>query len=136
MDRQELINHRAVVLEVRQLRACLKVAEASMYSPSGQRFTHTPRATSGQHKTMDDVVANHIELEDKYKARLALAEQQQLRVETAIAALDPPRRVIMRARYVNGQPWRQICAMMAGRGYSERTVFRLHDEALEILKEV
>lgn len=137
MEKEDFVNYRALVLEVKQLRKQLTVLESSIYSPKGQRFSQTPRSASGQNRTMDDVAAAHIALEDKYRAALAQQEARQLAIETAIQSLgNPAHRLIMRLRYIDGMGWRRVCEKLQARGYSERQVYRLHGEALLKLKEV
>lgn len=137
MDKIDLLNYRALVREVRQLRDQLAALEASLYSPRGQRFTSTPRASSGHKKTMEDAVAGHIKLETLYLEKLAEQEAQLYDIERAIDSLeDIAQRVVMRERYILGHSWVRICDTLSSMGYSERTVYRLHGYALLNLKEV
>ena len=137
MEKFELEEYRALVLEIRQLKGRLVALESSIYSPKGQRYTSTPRASSGNGSTMDDAVSRHVELENFYLQAVAKKEAQQLAIERAIASLSNPKeRAIMRARYVEGRPWSWICEKLRSEGYSERTVYRLHGEALLKLREV
>lgn len=137
MEKFELEEYRTLVLEIRQLKGRLVALESSIYSPKGQRYTSTPRASSGNGSTMDDAVSRHVELENFYLQAVAKKEAQQLAIERAIASLSNPKeRAIMRARYVEGRPWSWICEKLRSEGYSERTVYRLHGEALLKLREV
>ena len=86
---------------------------------------------------MDGAVERHIEVEKLYRETLAAKEAQQLAIEQAIQSLDDtPERVVMRERYIKGRGWTAIVQEMAGLGYSERQVYRLHGFALLRLKEV
>jgi DNA-directed RNA polymerase specialized sigma subunit len=137
VEKFELEEYRALVLEIRQLKGRLVALESSIYSPKGQRYSSTPRASSGNGSTMDDAVSRHVELENFYLQAVAKKEAQQLAIERAIASLSNPKeRAIMRARYVEGRPWSWICEKLRAEGYSERTVYRLHGEALLKLREV
>ena len=136
MEKAELVNYRILTKEVRQLRDQLAALESSLYSPAGQRFSSTPRSSSGPKKTMEDGVAGHIKLEQLYRAKLMEKEMQLYRIERAIDSLeDPAQRVILRERYVAGHSWLRVCEKMRSQGYSERTVYRLHGYALLKLKE-
>ena len=136
MEKTDFQNYRTLVQEVQRLRNKLKEMESAIYSPSGQKYSLTPRASSGQGRTMDDVVASHAALEKFYQEKLAEKNTQLLIVERAIESLaDPAERLIMRYRYIDGHKWWKVCSMMEGRGYSERQVYRLHGAALEKLKE-
>ena len=137
MEKSELMSYRDLAREVRQLRAHLESLEASMYAPKGQRFTSTPHAPSGDGKTMADVVCKHMELEALYLEKLAARNAQLLSIERAIDSLEiPGERLVLRCRYIDGCSWQRVCAEMAHLGYSERSVYRLHGEALLKLKEV
>ena len=136
MDKSEFRNYRALVREVQQLSAQLRILEASLYSPAGQRFSATPHASSGPKKTMEDAVAGHLKLEALYRSQLAEKENRQAYIEGAISAnLDTPERLVMRFRYIEGRGWPAVIREMQKLGYSERTVFRLHGSALRKLKE-
>lgn len=137
MEKTDLKNYRALVIEVQQLKEQLAVLESSMYSPKGQRFTSTPRVPSGDHSTMDGVVGRHLKLVALYEADLAEKEARQLAIEQAIQSLDDtPERVVMRELYIFGRRWPAVLYKMQKLGYSERTVYRLHGYALLKLKEV
>lgn len=137
MEQTDLKNYRALLFEVRRIKAQLSALEGSIYSPTGQRYSHTPRSTSGHGHSMDDSVARHLELVEKYEETLAELEAQTLVIEQAIAALsDPGERLVMRERYIFGKNWHQVCSTLIPLGYSERTIYRLHGFALLHLKEV
>lgn len=137
MEKTDLKNYRALVLEVQQLKEQLAVLESSLYSPRGQRFTSTPRVPSGDRSTMDGAVDRHIKLVALYRDQLADKEARQLAIEQAIESLaDTPERVVMRELYIAGRSWPAVLNKMQKLGYSERTVYRLHGFALLKLKEV
>lgn len=137
MEKTELKNYRALVLEVQQLREQLATLESSLYSPKGQRFTSTPRVPSGNRSTMDGAVDRHDKLVKLYRESLAEKEAQQLAIESAIQSLgDTPERLILRSRYIDGKGWPAVIHKMQKVGVSERQVYRLHGLALLKLKEV
>lgn len=137
MEQADLKNYRALLFEARRIKAQLSTLEGSIYSPTGQRYSHTPCSSSGRNHSMDDSVARHLELVEKYEETLAELEGQTLIIERAIAALsDPGERLVMRERYIFGKNWHQVCSTLIPLGYSERTIYRLHGFALLHLKEV
>lgn len=137
MEKADFRNYRALVREVRQLQEQVRILEASLYSPTGQRFSSMPRAASGPKKTMEDAVAGHIKLETLYRTQLAEKENRQYYIEWAIKTkLDTAERLVMRFRYLEGRDWPVVVREMQKLGYSERTVYRLHGSALLKLKEV
>lgn len=137
MEKTDFQNYRMLAQEVRTLQSRLKELEDTIYSPTGQRYSLTPRAASGQNRTLDDVVAAHAALEDRLLQALAEKNKQLLVVYQAIQSLaDPAERMIMEYRYIDGHSWRKVCFLMQRQGVSERQVYRLHGWALEKLKEV
>ena len=137
MDKIDLVNYRGLAQEVRQLKTQLKTLESALYSPKGQQFTSTPRATSGPKKTMEDAVVGHMRLDALYREKLAEQEATLYNLEKAVSTLeDPAQRMVIRERYFTGLSWRRIIANFAALGYSERQVYRLHGYALLKLKEV
>ena len=137
MEKSDFSSYRMLVKEVGQIRDQLKILEASLYSPKGQRFTSTPRVPSGTGSTMEGAVERHMKLVRHYAEDLANKEAKQLAIEQAINSLeDSAERVVMRERYINGRGWSAICRELQKMGYSERQVYRLHGFALLKLKEV
>ena len=137
MEKSDLEQYRMLGREICQINDQLRELESSLYSPKGQRFSHTPKAQGAAGYSMDSAIANHVRLADLYAAKLAEREAQQLRIEQAIDSLDDTvARQIMRDRYISGLAWWRICRELESRGYSERTVYRLHGEALLKLREV
>lgn len=137
MEKSDLMSYRDLAYEVRQLRARLASLEDTMYSPRGQRYTATPHAAHGPGVTMADVVGRHLELEALYEEKLAVKNARLLEVERAVEALEKPAwRLVLRHRYINGYSWGRVCSEMALLGYSERSTYRMHGEALLKLKEV
>lgn len=136
MQKDDFTNYRLLAREVESLRSALKALEGSIYSPTSQHYSLTPRSPSGQGRTMDDVIASHAALEDLYKEKLQQKNALLLNVELAIESLPVAERLVMRSRYIDGRSWRKVCEQMRSRGYSERQVYRLHGWALEKLKEI
>jgi hypothetical protein len=140
MEKAELKNYRVLLREVQQLKNQIRVLENSLYSLKGQQISDMPRAASGPKKTTEEAVVRSSETNSKlqalYRTQLAEKENRQAYIENAIMqSLDAPERVVMRARYIEGQGWPAIVRMMQKEGYSERTVYRLHGSALFKLKE-
>lgn len=137
MEKAEFKSYRLLLFEVQQLKTQLATLESSLYSPKGQQFSKTPRSGGGPKKTMDDAVAGHLRLLQLYEDKLAEQEAQQFKIESAINSLeDTGERVVMRELYLNGRRWPAVIREMQKRGYSERTAYRLHGQALLKLKEV
>ena len=137
MEKSDFKNYRALLLEQQQLAEQIKILEASLYSPTGQKFTSTPHGPSDYRSTMDGAVDRHDRLLRLYREQLAEKEAQQLAVEQAISSLpDAAERVVMRELYIRGRRWPAVIRRMQELGYSERTAYRLHGLALLKLKEI
>ena len=137
MEKSDFQNYRMLAQEVRTLQSRLKELEETIYAPAGQRYSLTPRASSGPGRTMDDVIATHAALEERFMKMLAEKNKMLLVVYQAIESLaDPAERLIMEYRYIDGHSWRKVCFLMQRHGVSERQVYRLHGWALDKLKEV
>lgn len=74
-------------------------------------------------KSMEDTAAQYLD-------KVAEMDAELLAVETAITALDPVARTLLRYRYIDGMKWEDICVKM---NYSWRQTHRLHGEALKKL---
>ena len=83
-----------------------------------------------------ELAAEAIKLEENIKVAILHKERQLQEAEGMIDQLSPEKREIIIMRYVDGRSWRKILIKMNGKGYSERTVFRLHREALNKLAEL
>lgn len=130
MTKERLRAYRALKYETSQLRGQLKEMEARMYSPKGQQFTSMPHGPGGNGRTMEDLVAAQLRLQDKYFSRIAELEKEQLEVEEAIEQLPIPERLVLRARYLEGLSWEKVCVAV---GYEWTHTHRIHASGLRIL---
>ena len=70
-------------------------------------------------------------LRDKYREKLQILIDGQLRIEEAIESLDPTERELMRARYIDGKEWLDVAATIH---YELSNTHRLHAIALNKIK--
>lgn len=131
MNRERLRAFRANAREGWQIRGQLEELEARMYTPRAQRFSSTPRGSSGDGHTMDDLVALHIKLTDAYRQKLTDLAREQLEIENAIAALEPVQRMVIRYRYLDALSWEDVCARVH---YGWAQTHRIHAAALLALE--
>lgn len=117
--------------EADQLRDRMYELEAIMYAPRNQQLTGMPGGGQDGSAT-EAMVAQHLALMDRYRAKLTALAAEQLAVEQAIDTLDQRERILMRYRYIQGLTWEEICAAMH---YSWRQVHRIHASALQQLAE-
>lgn len=132
MTKERLRSYLELKNEHAQLRQQLEAIEAALYSPKAQRLTGMPAAQS-HGNPMEDMAARHLELMDRYRAKMLELAEEQLAIEKAIEALEPTSRMLLRFRYLDGLPWEEVCVRM---NYSWRQTHRLHSRALEALKEM
>lgn len=132
MTKERLRGYLDLKNEHAQLRQQLEAIEAALYSPKAQRLTGMPAAPS-HGNAMEDMAARHLELMDRYRAKMLELAEEQLAIEKAIEALEPTSRMLLRFRYIDGLPWEEVCVRM---NYSWRQTHRLHSRALDALKEM
>lgn len=132
MTKERLRSYLDLKNEQAQLRQQLETIEAALYSPKAQRLTGMPAATS-HGNPLEDMAARHLELVDRYRAKMLELAEEQLAIEKAIETLEPTSRMLIRFRYIDGLPWEEVCVRM---NYSWRQTHRLHSRALDALKEM
>ena len=130
MTKERLRNYLDLKREQAQLQQQLETIEAALYSPKTQRLTGMPSAPS-HGNAVENMADKHLELQDRYRAKLAELAAEQLAIEQAIETLEPTDRMLLRYRYIEGLPWEEVCVRMS---YSWRQTHRLHSKALEALR--
>ena len=131
MTRERLRAVRSQLAELRQLRERLARLEARMYSPKSIEISDMPRGGGGG-DAMVDMVSSHSRLVALYRAKIEAMESEQIAVEEAIVGLRPAEREVIRARYLDGLTWEEICVEV---GYAWAQVHRIHGAALRRLEE-
>ena len=130
MTEAELKEYINIKRERDQLREMLDEIEATLYPPKIQHMTGMPSNISDGNR-QEDLIVKHIDLQDRYKAKIEELAARQIEVEKAIDALRPPHRMLLRYRYIDGLTWEQVSERIH---YSWRQTHRLHREALQMLE--
>jgi DNA-directed RNA polymerase specialized sigma24 family protein len=130
MTKERLRSYLDLKAERDQLRQQLETIEAALYSPKAQRLTGMP-ASPSHGNAVEEMAARHLELMDRYRAKMLELAEEQLEIEKAIEALEPTERMLLRFRYIEGLPWEEVCVRM---NYSWRQTHRMHSKALEALR--
>lgn len=117
--------------EREQLRRQLDELEATLYYPKIQRLNGMPSSPSKEN-TLELMVARHVELQERYEAKLAEMTKEMLLIEEAIDALEPTARMLLRYRYLDGLKWEEVCVRM---NYSWMQTHRIHANALNQLRD-
>lgn len=131
MTKERLRNYQNLKREQQQLRHQLDVVEAALYYPKVQQLDAMPHGGRTDGNPQEDLAIHHIELVERYKAKLWELAEEQLEIEKAIEPLDPTSRMLLRYRYLDGLKWEEVCCQM---GYSWRQTHRLHGDALQRLR--
>lgn len=132
MTKADLYRARDRLREVTQLRERLDTMESGIYSPKGQQLSRTPRGGGGG-RTMEDIVAAHGKLQDRYYQGLLELLQLQYDIEQACIPLPPMERMVIRARYIEGKSWDVVARDI---GYEAAQTHRVHSSALRLLAAV
>lgn len=122
----ELENVRALRADIESLRTRRARLRAAMEGRSSW-----PRLGSRGTAELDRMAAAVAQLEEldaKLLERIAQAESKLLDLEEAVDALPGLQRRVMRLRYLEGLPWRDMAAAMH---YTVRRCRQIHDYAVE-----
>lgn len=133
MIEETLRNYRAIKAELAQLEEWLEEIEAEMFYPKPQRLTGMPSApTKDNDGALVNLAARHMELQQRYTAKMAQLHQAVLDAEDAIDTLNPIDRRILRYKYFEGLTFEQIAVKMH---YSRQGITKRHRQALNRLAE-
>ncbi len=132
MTKERLRNYKNIRREVTQLQELICQLRVDIAAPRSQQLTGMPHGSSRAGSAIETAVERLVELEDLYTAKLKTLVDEQLAVEAAISSLEPAERQLMRARYIEGRKWEEVCVLI---GYSWQQTHRLHARALARLCE-
>jgi DNA-directed RNA polymerase specialized sigma24 family protein len=116
--------HKQIALELEQV-------EAFMTAPKGTNWDGMPRGGRAGDPILN-VVSQHINLQERYQAKLAELAAAQTQIEELIDSLEPRERKLMRHRYIEGLSWEEVCVAMC---YSWRQTHNIHGNALDKILE-
>lgn len=134
MTKERLKKYQEIKHEREQLQQRLEEVEAALYSAKAQPPTGMPSSGSRpEGSALENLSIYHMELQERYKAKLAELAAEQLAIEQAIEPLDPLFRMLLRYRYIDGLKWEEVCVKM---NYSWRQTHTLHGRALQQLREL
>lgn len=131
MTKERLRNYQNIKKERLQIRHQLEELEAALYYPKVQQLTGMPSNHVNGVNPQEELAIRHIELQDKYNAKLEELYTEQLAIEQAIETLDGVKRQLLRYRYIDGLPWEEVCVKI---GYCWSQTHAHHAAALIELK--
>jgi DNA-directed RNA polymerase specialized sigma24 family protein len=127
--KKTLYGYRALHTEYHHIVAEMARLESLMESPRGANLDGMPHSP-GAGDPISGVVAQHVELVERYSLQLARLASAQLAIEKMIDGLEPLERTLMRLRYIDGLEWESVCVAM---NYSWRQTHRMHARILDKL---
>lgn len=127
--KKRLHQYRDLEAERLQIAQELERVEGVMAAPKGAGLDGMPRS-SGVGDPVLGVVAQHLDLLERYRLQLAKLAAAQAALEDMIEGLGPMTRKLMRHRYIEGMSWEEVCVAV---GYSWRQTHNIHAKALDAL---
>lgn len=133
MTKERLKAYAAIKAEQAQIRGLLEEVESRLYSAKVQQLTGMPAAAStGGGSAQERLADSTMQLRDRYRAKLAELDAEQLAIEDAIEGLRSAKmRQLLRCKYIEGMTWEQVCVAIS---YSWAQTHRLHSQALQQLR--
>ena len=132
MTKERLRRDQNIKKEREQLRYQLEEIEAALYYPKIQNLNGMPGGGVKEGNPQENLMIHHLELQEKYNAKLDELAAEQLAIENAIDTLDDTGRMILRYRYIDGLKWEEVCVKV---GYSWTQTHEHHGRALQKLRE-
>jgi len=133
MTKERLKAYAAIKAEREQIRGLLGEVESRLYSAKVQQLTGMPSAASpGGGSAQERLADSTMQLRDRYRAKLAELDAEQLVIEDAIEGLRSARmRQLMRCKYIEGMTWEEVCVAIS---YGWTQTHRLHAKALQQIR--
>ena len=133
MDKATLHQFSKNMKELKQLEGEIKELRRKSAAAPTQRLTGMPGSGSNVSDPTGNAAAAIADLCALYDTKVQKLCEQQRKIEEAIDSLSPSQRVILRARYIDGYEWEEVCYRCS---YSWSHAHRLHAEALRKLESV
>lgn len=130
MTKERLRNYYTLKCEAAQLREKIIELESLAASPSSPSLSGMPSGGHSGGSALENAVVRIADLRQLYIKKLGDLVTEQSVVEFAISGLDPTERQLMRARYLDGMKWEEVCVAI---GYSWQQTHRIHARALSKL---
>lgn len=127
LTKEKLRAYRAARMETIQLQDQLRQLRQDAQAPRTSQLSAVPSGGSHGGSAVEGAVVHLVDLERLYELKIDQLAALQLDVEQAINSLDSVERVLMRARYLDGLKWEEVCVVI---GYSWQQTHRIHARAL------
>lgn len=124
--KESLKEIRYLDMELQSIKEQINRLEYEAQGLQAMKLSDMPRGGKGL--DMADVMAEAIDLQQKYAVRWIELNQKRKDVEANIDSVEmPEERAVLRYRYLANKSWSNIAVLL---GYEERTVYRIHGRAL------
>lgn len=130
MTKEDLLRYKQLEKERRQLLELMEAERSKIMYPRIPKLTGMPHATGTQDKVAESI-ARYIDATQVYAQKVDEVTMELCWIEDCINALPSIERSIIRYKYILLMQWEKIAQRL---GYSVRQAQRIHDSALERLK--
>lgn len=128
MTRNDLRAYQMAKKDVEKINEELKEMESRLYSPKAPSLDGMPKASGVT--GMDDLIIKYLDLQRKYKRRMADMVKAFEEIDEEINLLPASERYVIRCRYVLGMTVKEIAEECH---YSERQVIRIQKKGMSKL---
>lgn len=128
MTKHELKECRESRREIRQLLDEMEALEAEVTSPKIPKLSGMPPSEPATSDRMAENVAKWVDLQQTYRDKLLRCFDLRMAVEKAMDVLTPTERQVIRAYYIQGMTWEEVCVAV---NYSWKQTHRIHSSALQ-----
>lgn len=133
MTKERLKRYTALKGECDRMKTRIEEIDARLYKYRTQNLSGMPMAHDVPNDYTEKLIDKKQKVLDKYNAVTLTLEDELLRIETAIEAVeDPTARDLLRCRYIDGHTWEQVCVCI---GYGWSQTHALHAEALRMIRD-
>ncbi len=115
--------------EIDQLADRIAELDKKLCAPKTQQYTGMPFAQT-QGNAMEEGIERLEEMRSLYRNKKAYLESEQMAVEEIIDVLSPKERIILRYRFIDGLPWKDVANKAH---YCRRTCSDISKQALDKL---
>ncbi|MBE6021666.1 MAG: hypothetical protein E7231_00370 [Cellulosilyticum sp.] len=130
--RHKLNSYRPLIREINYLERKIEAMRDRQTSIRSSSDVSEVQASGGNSDKIGNSVAALNDLEDMYLRKIEKANAELREIETLIDTLEPVERLLMRARYIDGEYFEHICGII---GYSYRQTMRIHKCAIRKLQQ-
>lgn len=130
--RHKLNSYIPLVREIKYLESKIEAIRDRQTSIRSSSDVSEVQAPGGNSDKIGTTVAEIIDLEKMYTEKIIKATDQLKEIEHMIDVLTPTERLLIRARYIDGEYLEAVCGII---GYSYAQTKRIHDAALRKLDE-